>query len=70
MHKVINGCRTIKMREVGYVVKYDGYFELVLESLTKKKDTTAAFVILFGIISGDFLFYIDTVIACCVNSIE
>ena len=32
---------------------YDGYFELILESLTK--DPIAANIIVFGIISGDFI---------------
>ena len=41
---------------------YHGYFELVLGSLGKH--SIAADVILFGIIKGDFLFYIDNVMLC------
>ena len=46
---------------------YHGYFELVLEFLTKK-NPIAANAILFGIISGDFLLYFDKV--CCMYSLE
>ena len=47
---------------------FHGYFELVLESLTKKKKNIAADVIVFEIMSGVFLFYIRLV--CCVYSLE
>ena len=42
---------------------YHGYFELVLESLGKKS-MIAADIIIFGIIWGDFLFYIDKCMLC------
>ena len=45
---------------------YHGYFELVLESVTK--NPIAADIIIYGIISGDFLDYIKMV--CCVYSLE
>ena len=45
---------------------YHGYFEFVLECLTK--NLTAADIIVSGILSGDFLFYIDKV--CCMYSLE
>ena len=38
------------------------YFELILEPLTK--NSTVAEVIVFGIILGDFLFYIDNGLLC------
>ena len=41
---------------------YHGYFELILEFITK--NPTVAEVIVFGIISGDFLFYIDNGLLC------
>ena len=46
---------------------YHGYFELILKPLTKK-NPTAADIIVFGIISGDFLFIF--VMVCCVYSLE
>ena len=44
---------------------YHGYFELVLEYLTKSH---SADIIVFGIISGDFLFIL--IMVCCVISLE
>ena len=41
---------------------YHGYFEDFLESLTK--NPTAADIIVFGIVSGDFLFYINDGMLC------
>ena len=38
---------------------YHGCFELVLESLGKKSDSCR-----FGIMKGDFLFYIENGIVC------
>ena len=40
----------------------NGYFELVLQSLTKNPRATD--IIVFGIISGDFLFYINNGMLC------
>ena len=42
-------------------------FELVLESLTK--NLIAADISVFGIILGDFLFYIDNGMLCVLNRI-
>ena len=43
-------------------IVYHGYFELVLESLTK--NPIAADIIVFEIISGGFLFYIENGMLC------
>ena len=45
---------------------YHGYFELLLESLTNSP--IAADIIVFGIISGNFLFIL--IMVCCAFSLE
>ena len=47
---------------------YHGYFELVLESLTK--NPIAADIIVFGIIMDCFLFYSLLIMVCYVYSLE
>ena len=43
-------------------------FELILESLTKQ-NPIAVKIIVFGIISGNFLLYIDNAMSCVLNRI-
>ena len=47
-----------------YWLVYHGYFELILESLTK--NSIAANIIVFGIILGDFIL----IMVFCLSSLE